>query len=829
MRRAPRWLASVLLCLPTAATADTASKLAAFEAEAASIGQNLPTPHEAPLATGARRLVDAQVAFSIGDYNTAALALFELASTPGPDQETATYYLAESLFQKRDRGAARTYFGQVVASNNVASRYYQPSLVRLIEIAIAQQDLEEAQPHVSALDRLSPGLRQPVVPYVRGKLAFADGKYDEALAYFQDVPKGSEYELQAAYYMGTTNVAKKDLNKARGIFADLIERRPKTARDRRVIELSQLALARIHYELDQPSKAIDAYLLVDRHSDLFPDALYEVAWVYVKGKQYDKALRALELLALSEPQSNKTPTVRLLEGNLRIRKAQRLREAIITNTIEADAPTPDSEYEKASKVFGGTHAAYHPSYAALAQMVDGQMNPEQFLAQLSGRSTQIFQAAMPIPEAAAQALREDPRVARAIGISGDLGEIESNIAQAEATIERLGAVFEIGDRDAVYPVLASRRSRLGQLQDELIVVRNDLAEQQLRLVDTTGELAQLTARRKTLAQGYTAGPNAEQMRTNVAEADRGTVDRLEDDAGEVASTIDKTQAMVVALRVFAGAANSDGTPLVSTETKDQITQTLEGAMTEAAAIEQELAQVRRDMTLRRDLAGIGDPGVANARKARNDLVAAQNAEHRVLAGFASASRDRGRSQGLAALGDRAARISDQLAVIEKRIDALVDAGMTRARTMLAQERENVESYKTELRVLDADAREIGGTALGSSFKRVKATFYDIVVRSDVGAIDVVWSQKEDADDDLKRINLSRTRELKQLRDEFKDILDSMNLTTPGTPTPAPAAPAAGSPDQGGAGDRVSPGSGAPATPAAPTVRPDNETQKGGAR
>ena len=54
---------------------------------------------------------------------------------------------------------------------------------------------------------------------------------------------------------------------------------------------------------------------------------------------------------------------------------------------------------------------------------------------------------------------------------------------------------------------------------------------------------------------------------------------------------------------------------------------------------------------------------------------------------------------------------------------------------------------------------------------MKAKFYDVVVRTDVGSVDVAWSQKEDTDDDLKRLNLARSRELKQLKDEFKDILD----------------------------------------------------------
>src|SRR5262249_60870593 len=101
---------------------------------------------------------------------------------------------------------------------------------------------------------------------------------------------------------------------------------------------------------------IDSYLLVDRRSDLFPDALYEVAWVYVKSKQYDKALRALELLEQSEPNTMKTPTVRILEGNLRIRKAQLIRQAQIAGTINPNETSdPTAEYDKAARLFAETH------------------------------------------------------------------------------------------------------------------------------------------------------------------------------------------------------------------------------------------------------------------------------------------------------------------------------------------------------------------------------------------------------------------------------------------------------------------------------------------
>ncbi|HEY0195055.1 MAG TPA: hypothetical protein VGC42_28270, partial [Kofleriaceae bacterium] len=93
---------------------DTAGKLAAYEAEVSRLAANLPRPNQLPAGAGPRRLTDAQVAYSLGDFDAAALALFELARQPGPDQEAASFYLAESLYQKGDRGAARGYYEQVV-------------------------------------------------------------------------------------------------------------------------------------------------------------------------------------------------------------------------------------------------------------------------------------------------------------------------------------------------------------------------------------------------------------------------------------------------------------------------------------------------------------------------------------------------------------------------------------------------------------------------------------------------------------------------------------------------------------------------------------------
>jgi TolA-binding protein len=221
-------IATLLLALASgSATAapDIKSQLTSYETEARALASNMPQPNAMSTQAGQKRLVDAQVAFSIGDYDAASLVLFDLVGkTSGTDHEIATFYLGEALYAKGDRGAARGYFQDIVKSSNSGSRYYQPALLRIIEIAITDNDVTAGEQAVVTLNQISAGLRTPAATYVQAKWAFHLAKHDDAIGMFASVAKGSDYELQAAYYTGTVQVAKGDLGKATEVFSDLVLR-----------------------------------------------------------------------------------------------------------------------------------------------------------------------------------------------------------------------------------------------------------------------------------------------------------------------------------------------------------------------------------------------------------------------------------------------------------------------------------------------------------------------------------------------------------------------------------------------------------------------------
>ena len=214
MRRGKLATTLALLLASSAASAapDVKGRLSAYESEARTLATNLPQPNQMSTQTSQRRLVDAQVAFTIGDYDAASITLFDLVGkTQGQDKEIATYYLAEALYHKGDRGAARGYYQEVATT---AGKYYQPALIRIVEIAIADNDTQAGD---EAIAKLSSTAQTSAVPYIRGKWAFAQGqndpaKYDEAIGYFTAVPKGSDHDAQATYYLGTTYIAKSTAN-----------------------------------------------------------------------------------------------------------------------------------------------------------------------------------------------------------------------------------------------------------------------------------------------------------------------------------------------------------------------------------------------------------------------------------------------------------------------------------------------------------------------------------------------------------------------------------------------------------------------------------------
>src|SRR5262249_39774393 len=155
----------------------------------------------------------------------------------------------------------------------------------------------------------------------------------------------------------------------------------------------------------------------------------------------------------------------------------------------------------------------------------------------------------------------------------------------------------------------------------------------------------------------------------------------------------------------------DAQPAIDPATKSNVASALDDAAREAQAIEDELAAVHKEIVLGKDLSGVGDDGIVQARELRKQLLAVQDAEQPSLTGCAAASHDRSGSSRLSQLGDRAARLAQTLAQTDDTISKLQEQGLADVATQLAREKQNLASYQSELAEHEADSRQIGTTVL----------------------------------------------------------------------------------------------------------------------
>jgi len=747
---------------------DAGARLARLEQSASELETSLTqsNPVQEDRATVAeRRLIKAQVLYGVGSYDDAAILLYDVVerSKGTRSYPDALFYLADSLFKKGDNLLAREYFHRLIDELGGRAPPDGKALERLVELVIRTKDAARIQDYLARLDRLS-GPKSDSVPYVRGKYAYSAGKYDEALAFFGAVPAGSTYALQAKYFIGVAHAAKGDLAAAAKAFLAVTRETPKGKDEETVVELSRLALGRVYYERDQVDEAVEAYQAISRRSPAFGDALQEIAWVYVKGKQYDRALRALELLQLANPKASEAAEMRILEGNLRLRKGQAIGTQGLGNTTE--------EYDKATKAFEGTLGTYEQSKDEIDRLLKQHGDRKAFFAALTGRAGDALDVQVEVPKVALEAVREDPQAKRVLGVTKTLDEVKTDLDDVSRVIARVERAVGSPSRVRIFPDLASRRARATEIQEGLVRLRTSLANDERVLLlgslspSEQSELTRATAARDQLARRLAALPNSGDGYEERMRKAREAVDNVDKRAKEVEVTLYSLDAQLTALERYY--ATAPGAKMTAADFERES----KALRDQVEALRKQLDELHHEIELASDEAGIGDELAIEERELRRQLEGAIKAEHAVLARAAARAGgdSAGRVRTIEDLLARADNVDKTVSRVNTRIDQLVEVQLREVKVTIAEEKANLVTYQGQLGAYNGETQTVGSEVAGDSFQRVSRKFKDIVVRSDVGLLDVSWAQKEQAQKYSDRLRIDYAREKNTLDAEFRDVL-----------------------------------------------------------
>jgi hypothetical protein len=86
------------------------------------------------------------------------------------------------------------------------------------------------------------------------------------------------------------------------------------------------------------------------------------------------------------------------------------------------------------------------------------------------------------------------------------------------------------------------------------------------------------------------------------------------------------------------------------------------------------------------------------------------------------------------------------------------------------EQRNMVKYKEELTTLQVEGWRVSSKVLSANLKRAQQDFKDLVLRSNVGVIDVAWQMKEKAGQDLEVLKEKKQSDLDALQEIFDEAL-----------------------------------------------------------
>jgi hypothetical protein len=120
---------------------------------------------------------------------------------------------------------------------------------------------------------------------------------------------------------------------------------------------------------------------------------------------------------------------------------------------------------------------------------------------------------------------------------------------------------------------------------------------------------------------------------------------------------------------------------------------------------------------------------------------------------------------------RADAIGKQIDEFNLRVDKQVDVRLITVKSYLATEKEELAKATAKLGEVVNESQSLGGGLAQAMFTRVADRFYDLVVRSDVGIIDVSWGMKDQKTAAVTKLTNLKNLELRALDEDFKKVME----------------------------------------------------------
>ncbi len=701
-----------------------------------------------------QRFSEGEIQYLLGNFPGASVLFYDLVEDAqfkrDPRFQDALFYLAEGLYQQRNYLSARLYYRQLMA---LSSPHYRQVLGRLLEIASRLNDFSDIEAFMGQARQLGGDLPEEL-QYLYGKslLNRRDLPRDDrlqrlsaALAPLAADPK-SKLRLQSAYLLAVAEVQRGSYPEAIEKFSAIAHWPTQQPSEGVVKELASLSVGRLLYEIEQYDAAIDRYQEVPRESSSFAESLYEIAWRYVRKQEFTRAKDATDSLLLVDPDSTLQLLVKL------------------------------GRFAEATQAYDRIVHTYGPVRDEIDALLTKNSDPVVYFDNLLAKNEKRLDVGSLLPPLALKWANTQREVSVAMQILNDLDSGRHGVSDSRTlanhllrTIDEKGLTLfpwlqeGYARADAVDSALLSNDRAL--LSVEGLLIRDVLS------VDQRQQLEMLRAEEPDLQKRFASLPTSSDEVDSRRKRILARLEAKDKEAFKLGLEVQGMVASIAAMQKWIHDTRGEWTNTPEQE-KEFLAQ-MEQELRDLNQMQEERAKLQRTIAESRgsvDVEGAGEGGI------RTEYRAHLEREHQLLA-----IAEPKLPPEPARLVERIHQMRTKLEEFRRRVDnakgILQEQVVVRGREIrdkVSSEQQLLSGYEGEVSNSSRDAQNLVGRIAFDSFKRVHRQFYELILKADVGLVDIAFTRKQKKTSEIQQLATQKDRELRALDRDFKEILQDVD-------------------------------------------------------
>jgi tetratricopeptide (TPR) repeat protein len=759
--------AAALGSWPASARARAADPAARLEREVAEAEERIAaaeraatTPEEPREARAQRRFDDGARQYALGDWLHTALMLTEAVDEPSwasaSDRPRATFLLADALRRHGLCGAARVRYAELLKRGDAPDR---PAAVSgALECAVKEHRVDDVEWLLAEAGRTFRSEPPPEVLYLAAKGAYQrrdlppDERAARAIAAFDRVVP--PFQLQAWYFQGVLRIEQGNLHGSLEWFERCAHAKPEGERDDDVRELCVLALGRVHSQMGNPGAALGWYATMPWSSPRFGEAMYETALAHVRAKQWDEALRMTSFIPELSPDSPLAPEATVLRGHLLLRLGR---------------------YAEATEAYNVVINTYAPVRDEIDAILSVREDPVRYFDELIGRQGNAFDVASVLPPIAVKWATTNREVSVALGLVRATEGARADLREAGDLADRLEVLLKRGGGVDAFPALQRAYAEAQAAGNAAARAEGDWIDAYASAVERgipperRGNVERSRQARAAVEARFDRLPrSAKDVEARLGRL-RGRVDQVGKSVYRLRYVLDGNLAAIAGCEEWLDKHRAE---IVSdAEGRQEFTDELRRHRAVIDGYEAELAALRQELAKVRDAAG-GVEAMVEESRLRGEYLEAAELERSTAEAVRGpiSPQDEAVVNGLERARARLAAVRERAKALEGRVTAEAARRAEALRARVETERRDLVAQAAELDRFQQGSRELLGQIAVRSIGEVRAQFYRLVLKADVGIVDVAWSRKRVRLEKIQTLAVQKDGEVEALDREYRSLL-----------------------------------------------------------